>query len=215
VDVEHAGIWAPATAIAWTPGGGLTDVSCRSASDCTAVGDIDTLKGVATQVHTTEADGVWGPPAADGGVGVSCTAAAQCTSVGFVDFCKSALICRGPSFFPTAAIERAGSWPQVPDAPSIRTVTSRSRSITVTWAPTTARRGPPISEYVAEAVRSTKVFSQGQWYVNTAVYLCASVRTSCTMTRVTNGKTYNVSVVAVNQVGASAPSATRRTVPRT
>ena len=85
----------------------------------------------------------------------------------------------------------------VPGAPTGVNVVPGSRSLAVSWvAPTPTSDTPPITEYVASAVPPTGGPS-------TCISTSATV---CTLTGLTNGVKYSVTVRATNRIGTGAPS---------
>lgn len=77
----------------------------------------------------------------------------------------------------------------VPPAPVITRIRTTSKRITLTWAPIVA---PYAVTYTVQALRTKRT--------------CTTTATSCTVTRLTNGKRYRLNVTATNLVGGGQPS---------
>jgi Fibronectin type III domain len=199
---ESSGTWGSAVDVDAPKGGALEDVSCTTVSGCTAVGGTESR-----DVYVTETSGTWGPATVDGSgasSGVSCTSATDCTAVGAYGMC-AAYTCRGPSDYAVYVTDNAGVWPTVPSAPRGIRASPRRRSIMVSWVAGTKDGGSAVTGYTASA--TTK--SDGKSHES----LCASTTSRCTITGLTNNRTYTVTVYERNAAGISVSSATRRVVP--
>ena len=158
----------------------LESVSCASATDCTAVGDIGGPDG--QPVYATESDGTWGAPTetsvAGGGSfkSVSCTDATDCTAVGGGS---------GNLFYAT---ESDGTWGPVTimPVPDNGDATSYFTSVSCTDATDCTAVG---QSYVHEPVYATE--SDGTWGTPTEMPGCGQspvcyednlVSVSCTST---------------------------------
>ena len=103
-------------------------------------------------------------------------------------------------------VARAAGAATAPGTPTGITVTRGSGQAVVSWtAP--AANGSPITGYTATAYTSNGG--------NTVAARCTASATTCTMTGLTNGTTYYVSVTATNAVGTSAASARTAVTPAT
>jgi hypothetical protein len=114
---------AAGSATTFRPETVFTNVSCTSATDCTAVGSYGQgLIGpggvpMLEPVYATEKAGVWGkaievqaPEHAGVFTGVSCTSVGNCTAVGY-DYLGSTNVDGGPEIgYPMYATETAGKW---------------------------------------------------------------------------------------------------------
>ncbi len=91
----------------------------------------------------------------------------------------------------------------VPTVPTITSVIGGTGSgqLVVTYAPPTSDGGTPVTRY------EISVDGGVTWWV------CAPTPGSCTLTSLSNGRTYSVVLRAVNAIGASLPSAAATGVP--
>jgi Fibronectin type III domain len=187
---ESAGTWGAVTKPpAPTGWGEFNGVSCTDAKNCTAVG-----AGGGYPLYSTESAGVWGAPkalAGDGGFfyGVSCVSATDCTAVGWDSYQQL------PIYAGTVLAT-------APRPPIIEKVRPGNRSVNVRWSAPSSDGGADITIYIANARRGT------------ATLRCESTGTSCTVRGLMNGKSYAVSVVAINAAGTSASSAHKTVKPR-
>lgn len=92
-----------------------------------------------------------------------------------------------------------------PDTPDAPTVTSLNASLKVEWSAPASNGGASITGYTATADDGSSTFSC-TW---------TSGPLHCTITGLTNGTSYDVTVVAVNAAGPSAPSDVTAGVPAT
>ncbi len=210
---ETAGKWGPARKFVWTGKGGvnLFGIDCSSSVACTAVGESDSgaFGAIGTvSVHVTERGGVWGSVKADGGGifdDVSCPTATTCTSVGDFDVCEAVAECNAKSVEPVYTSEVAGVWPAVPRPSTIRRVTPLDGRATVSWTASTVHEGPPVLGYTAIATVQTGS--------GIGEFTCTSTTTRCTITELTDGQRYTITVFARNAVGSSLASATKTSIP--
>ena len=104
-----------------------------------------------------------------------------------------------------AVTPEAPAAPTAPEAPAAPTVVAGDGSLAVSWlAP--ADGGSPITGYVATAQKVAPALPVGpsrKYKVLVADPSCSSAALSCTISGVTNGDEYVVSVVATNDVGSS------------
>jgi len=94
----------------------------------------------------------------------------------------------------------------VPTYPSINSLTPGNQTIEVTWSSSSSTGGGTIDGYRATATDSSN---------NTFVCTTDETGTSCTITGLTNGTQYTVTVAAHNEVGYSSESGSGSTTPRT
>ena len=92
-----------------------------------------------------------------------------------------------------------------PDAPSAPTVTSLNGSLKVEWSAPASDGGASVSGYTATADDGTTTY--------TCTWTTGPLE--CTITGLTNGTSYDVTVVATNAAGSSAPSEVTAEVPAT
>ncbi len=85
--------------------------------------------------------------------------------------------------------------PTAPSAPSSISFTPSSTKVQVSWTPPTSNGGAPITSYTVSAGHGSSCTAQ----VNTT----ALTTSTCTLTGLTNGTTYQVSVTATNAAGTS------------
>ena len=90
-----------------------------------------------------------------------------------------------------------------PNAPTNVTVTSGNTTATVRWS-APSNGGAAISEYTATAYNASTA--------GVSVKTCSIATTECTITELTNGTTYYVSVTATNSAGTSVESSPRQSV---
>lgn len=93
----------------------------------------------------------------------------------------------------------------VPDSPTLVSLTAGDGSLTVSWSAPSSNGGDTISQYTATATDGTSTHTC-RW---------TSGDTSCTITELTNGTLYAVSVVATNAAGSSLASASTSGTPYT
>jgi hypothetical protein len=206
------GTWGAPHAVSM-PGtdGGLASISCTTATSCTAVGERTSRSfGLANaeSVRLIETSGTWGPVQVGGGGGlasIDCFTATTCTSVGSFDLCHADLTCVDPSTFPLYATEGAGSWPGAPTPPILGRVTPIDRALTVSWSTPLSSGGSAITGYTAVAITGL--------HGSPREYACSSTRTRCTITGLTRGRAYTVSVYAWNDAGSSPSSSIRTAKP--
>lgn len=86
---------------------------------------------------------------------------------------------------------------RVPDSPTGVTVTTGVSLLQVSWQSVDTANIEPVIDYTATAFNSS----------GSVVSSCTTTQTSCSITSLTPGATYNVSVTARNTLGSSAPSA--------
>jgi large repetitive protein len=92
----------------------------------------------------------------------------------------------------------------VPDAPASITLTSGYRSLGVAWTAPASDGGTPVTKYLLKFKLSTAAsYSAG---VGTCAGDVAANVTSCNLTGLSDGKTYDVQVIAVNAVGEGDPA---------
>ena len=89
----------------------------------------------------------------------------------------------------------------IPAAPQIARVSSAEQSVTVTWDAPSSDGGSVITSYKASAYSA----SSG----GASVQSCSTATLTCSITGLTNGSSYYISVTATNAIGESAESAPR------
>jgi hypothetical protein len=94
----------------------------------------------------------------------------------------------------------SGSDPRVPSAPVLTSATGGDASIVVSWNAPASNGGSPITGYTATATPGGAS--------------CTATMTSCTISGLTNGTAYTVTVHATNAVGSSPESAPLSATPR-
>ncbi|MGA1570038.1 MAG: S8 family serine peptidase, partial [Ilumatobacteraceae bacterium] len=178
--------------------------------------DAPVLPGAPTSVSAVAGDGQatvsWSPPVYDGGATIasytatsvttddSCTVtgappSTSCTITGLTNwrnytFTVTATTSAGTS---NASAASASVMPgALPNTPTVTSVTSGAGEVTVTWTPG-ADVGAPSTWFIARATPGTRA--------------CSDAGTSCTITGLTGGTEYTVTVTARNDFGSSAASA--------
>ena len=109
--------------------------------------------------------------------------------------CGDAYRCSGPQSSPVEAKSKGGVWPPSPYAPRITRVLGESHSIKVTWSTPPQHPGLPTRSYGALAVGGP-----GQ------PRACSTTLTSCTISGLTSGDYYTITVYARTDVGSSKAS---------
>jgi hypothetical protein len=158
----------------------------------------------------------WSPPSNDGGstitaYKVSATPGSQSCSTVTKTSCAVTGLTNGTSYaFSVTATNRIGtSSPStplsaipalVPGSPSQVTAKPGDDAATITWKDATVTGGSPITGYLVTALHTTSS--------------CTSTGTSCVLTGLVNGTTYQVVVVAQNAVGNSPETAAVAVRPR-
>lgn len=165
--------------------------------------------GLVANADNASATVFWSPPMDSGtfpitGYAVTASPGGRtCTTTG-VTTCVVRGLTNGTAYtFTVTASSAAGTGPaSAPSAPvTPRTVPGSPTAVvanpgieqaTITWTPPTDNGGSPISGYRVTTIPS----SDG----------CIVTATTCTLTGLTNGREYVVSVVATNAAGSSAPT---------
>jgi len=93
----------------------------------------------------------------------------------------------------STAGSRSGTVPTPPSAP-VFSASPANGVMNVTWITPSSNGGMAITGYTATATASGRSYS------------CTSTSLKCTITGLTNGTTYSLSVIATNAIGNSAPS---------
>jgi hypothetical protein len=137
---------------------------------------------------------LWTSVAALGGEGrfdgVSCTAAATCVAAGEDDTGHAIYAAEANGAWDPAT--QLGASPTVPSAPTHLIVIAGERSVTISWTAPSVADGPPASVYVAQ--------------VSPGGASCHTTAIGCTITGLTDGRSYTIEVSAANSVGTGPPA---------
>ncbi len=99
----------------------------------------------------------------------------------------------GAASLPSAPV----TTPAVASPPTNITVLVSSKALGVSWSAPVNNGGEKVTEYIATGASKTQ----------TATCATVAPTTGCQLTNLTNGNTYTITVVAINVVGSSRPSA--------
>ena len=183
------------------------DVYCVTASNCLAQGGYYNATGELPLLGI-ETNGVWsqqpvtlpeGSGPTPGGLDGSELYASSCTQQGTCQLFGYSYSTTDSVTYPIVA---SGSIVGIPAAPTSVVATPGNGTATISWSAPTETGNSPIVSYTASAVASA---SDPTCTVSTG--------TSCTITGLTNGTSYDVTVTATNAAGTSAPSRVVTVVP--
>lgn len=186
-----AGTWSPPRGLGMTGSSGRLGLT-RAGDDALTVWSVESDGSVWTSTRASDA---WQPPQLAAKPGQGWTAYGAATS-------------------PTGDVmlvytDGQATWLQtgtrttvpasVPSEPQDVSATAHDRQVSVTWKPPAANGGAWIAGYTAVA-------APGGRSCSTATYLDTTAATACTITGLTNGVTYQISVRAQNAAGLSDPA---------